>query len=231
MTEKQPNVRQAKCPTLGRQIRGSPFPRELPTGLLIDGSWRPSSNAGTFEVIDPATEEVFATAVSASAGDIDEALASAQRGWSAWRNVDAWTRSAALRRVAEIIRDWSAQMALVLTSEQGKPLAGGPKRDPRRRRPVRLVCGRGAASVRAHGGRAQQAAADHSCAENQSDRLSPSLRGIFPLFCPPARWRPHWPQVALSSSCHPRRPRSRRPCWLRPARSGRAPERDRAARR
>jgi succinate-semialdehyde dehydrogenase / glutarate-semialdehyde dehydrogenase len=101
---------------------GVPFPQDLPSGLLIDGSWRPSSNAGTFEVIDPATEEVFATAASASAGDIDEALASVQRGWSAWRNVDAWTRSAALRRVAEIIRDWSAQMALVLTSEQGKPL-------------------------------------------------------------------------------------------------------------
>ena len=187
-----------------------PSPQDLPTGLLIDGSWRPSSNAGTFEVIDPATEEVFATAVSASAGDIDEALASVQRGWSAWRNVDAWTRSAALRRVAGIIRDCSAQMALVLTTEQGKPLPEARSEilaaadqfdwyaDEARRLYGRTVDGHNK----------QQRI---TCAGNQSDQLSPSLRGIFPLFCPPARWRPHLPQVALSSSCHPRRLRSRRP--------------------
>jgi succinate-semialdehyde dehydrogenase/glutarate-semialdehyde dehydrogenase len=102
---------------------GISFPSDLPSGLLIDGLWRPSSDGSTFDVIDPATEEVFASAASASAQDIDDALASAQRGWLAWRGIDAWARSAALRRVAEVIRDWSTQMAFVLTSEQGKPLA------------------------------------------------------------------------------------------------------------
>jgi succinate-semialdehyde dehydrogenase/glutarate-semialdehyde dehydrogenase len=95
----------------------------LPSGLLIDGVWRPCSDGSTFDVIDPATEEVFATAASASAQDIDDALVSAQRGWQAWRDIDAWARSSALRRVADVIRDWSTQMAFVLTSEQGKPLA------------------------------------------------------------------------------------------------------------
>ncbi len=101
---------------------GIPFPTELPSGLLIDGTWRPESEAATFDVINPATEEVFATVVSASTRDIDDALGSAQQGWSQWREVDAWARSAALRRVAEIVREWADQMAYVLTSEQGKPL-------------------------------------------------------------------------------------------------------------
>lgn len=101
---------------------GVPFPTELPTGLLIDGTWRPVPGRTAFDVIDPATEEVFATVAAASSKDVDDALGSAQRGWSEWREVDAWARSATLRRVAEIVRDWVDQMAYVLTSEQGKPL-------------------------------------------------------------------------------------------------------------
>jgi succinate-semialdehyde dehydrogenase / glutarate-semialdehyde dehydrogenase len=102
---------------------GIPFPSDLPSGLLIDGRWRPISGTAAIDVIDPATEEVFASVASASAKDVDDALDSAQRGWLAWREVDAWSRCATLRRVAEVVRDWASQMAFVLTSEQGKPLA------------------------------------------------------------------------------------------------------------
>jgi succinate-semialdehyde dehydrogenase / glutarate-semialdehyde dehydrogenase len=102
---------------------GISFPSELPTGILIAGRWhRPSAGAELLN-IDPATEEVYATLAAATTDHVDAALAAAHKGWLEWRSIDAWTRSAILRRVAEVIRDWDDQMALVMTSEQGKPLA------------------------------------------------------------------------------------------------------------
>jgi len=99
------------------------FPTVLPSGLLIDGVWRDAADGATIPVVDPATEETLALVASATTGDVDDALAAAHRGWLAWREVDAWTRSAALRRVAAILRDWAPNLAGVLTGEQGKPLA------------------------------------------------------------------------------------------------------------
>ncbi len=46
-----------------------------------------------------------------------------RRAWHAWRQADAWTRSASLRTVAALVRDRSQEIASVLTEEQGKPLA------------------------------------------------------------------------------------------------------------
>jgi succinate-semialdehyde dehydrogenase/glutarate-semialdehyde dehydrogenase len=100
----------------------SAFPAKLPTGLFIDGAWRPGAGGETIDIVDPATEEVFEQVAVATPADIDDALASAQRAFGEWRAVDAWTRSATLRRVAEILREWAPDMAAVLTAEQGKPL-------------------------------------------------------------------------------------------------------------
>lgn len=101
----------------------APFPSNLPSGVLIDGEWRPPRAGAELVNIDPATEEIFATLAAATPDDVDAALAASYQGWLAWRAVDAWTRSAILRRVGAVIRDWEEQIALVMTSEQGKPLA------------------------------------------------------------------------------------------------------------
>ena len=98
------------------------FPDLLPGRLFIDGEWRPASSASTRDVIDPATEDLLGTIAQASAADVEEALESAQRGLKAWRNTDAWTRSATIRRIAEILREWNPQAARLMTAEQGKPL-------------------------------------------------------------------------------------------------------------
>ena len=55
-----------------------------PDKLFIDGAWvSPSSNA-TINLINPATEEVFATVAEATGADMNRAIAAA-RGWD-----DAW---------------------------------------------------------------------------------------------------------------------------------------------
>ena len=43
-------------------------------GQFIDGNWSPSSNGETYEVINPATEEVLGKASKASPEDVDRAL-------------------------------------------------------------------------------------------------------------------------------------------------------------
>jgi len=94
----------------------------FPNLMYIDGSWTPASDGATLDIIDPATEECIDTAPVATSADLDRALAAADFAWRTWREVDAWTRSAAVRRVAELIRAGADEIALCMTEEQGKPL-------------------------------------------------------------------------------------------------------------
>ncbi len=91
--------------------------------MFIDGVWMPSADGTRMEIINPATEETIDSVPVATAADLDAALAAADRAWRSWREVDAWTRSAVLRRVAELLRGRADAIAAVLTEEQGKPLA------------------------------------------------------------------------------------------------------------
>ena len=48
-------------------------------GQFIEGKWSPSKNKETYEVINPATEEVLGNASKATSEDVDNALKSAQK--------------------------------------------------------------------------------------------------------------------------------------------------------
>ncbi len=91
--------------------------------MYIDGSWCGAADGAVLEVVDPATEECVGTVPKATVADLDRALAAADRAWRDWREVDAWTRSARVRRVAELMRERCDHIAAVMTEEQGKPLA------------------------------------------------------------------------------------------------------------
>nr|MCU0270306.1 aldehyde dehydrogenase family protein [Acidimicrobiales bacterium] len=92
-------------------------------GMLIDGEWTPASDGATLDVVDPTTEEVIGTVPEASPADLDRALDAARRGFASWREVDAWTRSATLRRVAVVLAERVEAIAGTMTAETGKPLA------------------------------------------------------------------------------------------------------------
>ena len=96
---------------------------QVPNEMFIDGEWVPASDGACREIVNPATEEPVDTVPVATAADLDKALAAADRGWREWREVDAWTRSAALRRIADWIRERAEAIAAVMTEEQGKPIA------------------------------------------------------------------------------------------------------------
>ena len=73
-------------------------------GQFIDGKWQPSQNKETYEVINPATEEIIGHASKATNEDVDKALKSAQKGFETWKKTQAWKRSSILRQAADLIR-------------------------------------------------------------------------------------------------------------------------------
>jgi len=99
------------------------FPDVIPGRLYVDGEWRPAADGAVTDVIDPATEQTLGTVAQAAIEDVDAALSAAERGLAVWRATDAWTRSAALRSVAAVLREWAPDAARLMTAEQGKPLA------------------------------------------------------------------------------------------------------------
>ena len=53
--------------------------------LLVDGKLTPATGGGTFETVDPATEEVLGVAADASAADLDAAVAAAGRAFGGYK--------------------------------------------------------------------------------------------------------------------------------------------------
>lgn len=95
---------------------------DVPNDMYIDGQWTASSDGQRIDIINPATEETVSSIPKATRQDVGRALTAADRAWRAWREADAWSRSAALRRIAEWVRGHAEAMARVLTEEQGKPV-------------------------------------------------------------------------------------------------------------
>ena len=94
-------------------------------GQFIDGNWQQSKDKGTYEVINPANEEIIGNVSKATPDDVDAALKSAQKGLQVWKNTAPWQRSNILRKIADKIREKQDTFAKWMTLEVGKPLAEG----------------------------------------------------------------------------------------------------------
>jgi acyl-CoA reductase-like NAD-dependent aldehyde dehydrogenase len=94
----------------------------LPTPLTATAAGATHPIRTTFEVVNPATGEVFATAPAASATDVDAAARAAHDAFSAWRS-DPAARRAALHATAEALAAARDEIVPILTAEQGKPLS------------------------------------------------------------------------------------------------------------
>ena len=93
------------------------------TQLLIDGEWQPSTTGSTIPVLSPATGRKIGSVASASIDDLERAVLAAHKGFELWRAVPAVQRAAVMRKAAGLLRERSASIARVLTTEQGKPLS------------------------------------------------------------------------------------------------------------
>ena len=91
--------------------------------MLIGGEWRQGAAKEDLEVINPATEEVVDTVPAGSPDDVEFAVATAKRAFGEWSRTDVEKRAAVLAKAAALIEENARDLAAVLTSEQGKPLA------------------------------------------------------------------------------------------------------------
>ncbi|WP_375789994.1 NAD-dependent succinate-semialdehyde dehydrogenase [Bradyrhizobium sp. Pha-3] len=88
---------------------------------LIDGCWTAGEERDV--VLDPATGEEIGDVVHCGAADMNLAIAAAERSFHDWREMLPQRRGAILRSWASLMRDHSEELAVLVTSEQGKPLA------------------------------------------------------------------------------------------------------------
>jgi succinate-semialdehyde dehydrogenase/glutarate-semialdehyde dehydrogenase len=91
--------------------------------MLIGGEWRQAASSEEFEVVNPATEETVGTVPSGDAADVELAVATARRAFPEWAATDTEKRAHVLGRAADLIQERAKELAAILTSEQGKPLA------------------------------------------------------------------------------------------------------------
>lgn len=88
----------------------------------IDGSWVGQSAAKT-PVTNPATGEVIAEVPVLGQTETEAAIEAAYRAGPAWAALTAKERSVILRRWFDLMMENADDLAIILTSEQGKPLA------------------------------------------------------------------------------------------------------------
>jgi succinate-semialdehyde dehydrogenase/glutarate-semialdehyde dehydrogenase len=91
--------------------------------MLIGGEWRQAASSEEIEVVNPATEEVVGSVPSAGAADVELAVATARRAFPEWAATDVEQRAHVLAKAAALIEERSADLAALLTAEQGKPIA------------------------------------------------------------------------------------------------------------
>jgi succinate-semialdehyde dehydrogenase / glutarate-semialdehyde dehydrogenase len=93
------------------------------TSLYIDGAWSNSASGKTIAVLNPATGDPIGKVAHADRADLDRALAAAAKGFQAWRKLSAYDRYKIMRKAADNLRARMDEVATILTTEQGKPLA------------------------------------------------------------------------------------------------------------
>ncbi|MFF4274157.1 NAD-dependent succinate-semialdehyde dehydrogenase [Streptomyces sp. NPDC001536] len=93
------------------------------TGVFIDGQWGEAASGARFDVVNPATEEVIATVADGGAEDARRAIETAGRVQKEWARTSPRERSEILRRAYDLIMARQDQLALIMTTEMGKPLA------------------------------------------------------------------------------------------------------------
>lgn len=93
----------------------------LQTGLFIDNNWL--TTGSEFPVLNPATGELITKVSDASEADCYTAVETASAAFKTWSATTAKERSSVLKKWFNLITQNTSDLALLLTTEQGKPLA------------------------------------------------------------------------------------------------------------
>ncbi|NQD54277.1 NADP-dependent succinate-semialdehyde dehydrogenase [Pseudomonas sp. CM25] len=90
---------------------------------FINGEWLDADSGQTINVTNPATGEVIGTVPKMGSAETRRAIEAADKALPAWRALTAKERSNKLRRWFELMIENQDDLARLMTTEQGKPLA------------------------------------------------------------------------------------------------------------
>ncbi|MFT0531550.1 NADP-dependent succinate-semialdehyde dehydrogenase [Castellaniella hirudinis] len=89
----------------------------------VDGQWCDADGGQTVAVTNPATGATIGHVPRMGADETRRAIEAAHRAWAAWRALTAQQRAGILRRWFDLMQAHTEDLAVIMTAEQGKPLA------------------------------------------------------------------------------------------------------------
>lgn len=98
-------------------------PSLLRQQAYLNGQWCDADHAGKHEVYNPANGSLLGSVPMMGAAETRRAIEAANAAWPAWKKKTAKERSVILRRWYELMMANADDLALIMTAEQGKPLA------------------------------------------------------------------------------------------------------------
>lgn len=98
-------------------------PDLLRQNCYINGKWCDADDNGTISVSNPATGALLGTVPRMGQAETRRAIEAANAAWAGWRSKTARERAVILRRWFELMHEHIDDLALIMTAEQGKPLA------------------------------------------------------------------------------------------------------------
>lgn len=94
----------------------------LKTEAFLAGEWTPANSGQTLGVTNPATGEILATVPKMGAGETRQAVDAAADAFPEWSGLLAEKRARILRQWFDLLMENQADLAAIMTAEQGKPL-------------------------------------------------------------------------------------------------------------
>ncbi|WP_050478181.1 NADP-dependent succinate-semialdehyde dehydrogenase [Herbaspirillum rhizosphaerae] len=98
-------------------------PTLLRQQAYINGAWCNADDGSAHDVHNPATGDKIGTIPNMGAAETRRAIEAAQAAWAGWRKKTAKERSVILRKWNDLMLANTDDLALIMTTEQGKPLA------------------------------------------------------------------------------------------------------------
>ena len=89
----------------------------------VGGKWIEAASGKTIEIRNPATGEIVGTVPALSAAETRQAIDAAHQALPGWRAMLAKERAAILRKLFDLMLANTEDLAVIMTAEQGKPLA------------------------------------------------------------------------------------------------------------
>ena len=90
--------------------------------IYYGGGWHPPASGSFADTFNPSTGEVLGRVAVGSSADVDAAVAAARLGFAEWQAVAPLERARILRRIAEVVRQNAADLAMIDAANCGNPV-------------------------------------------------------------------------------------------------------------